>query len=82
MAQIPKYRDEAAFPRAAEYREPKPDEVLLPAQWGLSKREYFAVEALKGLLASGQIEVSNINGAVPVAIYAADRLLCELAKKS
>lgn len=54
MAQIPIYPDEAAFPRPAQKKLGLNEEreVLLPAQWGLTKRELFAAMAMQGMLAN------------------------------
>jgi len=44
-----KYADEAAFPRP-EFVGPS---LVLPTQWGLTKRELFAAMAMQGLCAEG-----------------------------
>jgi hypothetical protein len=47
---IAAYANEAAFPRPTQYREHRDEyEVLLAAQWGLTKRELFAAMAMQGL---------------------------------
>lgn len=91
VAKIPNYADEAAFPRAAQYHEPKPDEVLLPAQWGLTKRELIAAMAMQGFCANPAVFAPNpINGwqlvncsdetLNKICISHADALLAALAK--
>ncbi len=79
----PSYANEAVFPQPHLFRlmpEQKP-EILLPAQWGLTKREYFAGMAMHGFAA--QADHDTAIDPTEVAQYAvkwADALLKELAK--
>lgn len=72
---IPKYADEAAFPR----EEIKTDTLHMPAQWGLTKREYFAAMAMQGLMAAAA-QQRHIPTVVQDSVNLADALLAELEK--
>lgn len=80
---VPKYADEAAFPRDAIKSEPKSEQhlTLLPAQWGLTKRELFAAMCMQGALASGpltNLTPAAFENAASIAVMAADALLTAL----
>src|SRR5688572_4478435 len=53
MAHIPDHQHEAAFPREAVKREGMnaARDTLLPAQWGLTKLEYAAIQIAAGICA-------------------------------
>lgn len=76
MVNITSFENEAAFPRPTQYKEKDVDSVLLPAQWGLSKREYAAIQIMAGM---GDI-AGNVAGLAASAVRRADALLAELAK--
>ena len=76
MTKITSYALEAAFPRPTQYKEKDIESVLLAAQWGLSKREYAAIQIMAGM---GDVE-GHIGAAAERAVRRADALLAELAK--
>lgn len=79
----PRYADEAAFPRdAVRFSSPEErDNTLLPTQWGLTKREYFAAMAMQGLAPHyAQGGNSMAKNVARLAVENADALLAELAK--
>lgn len=51
-----------------------------PPVWGISKREYFAAAALKGILSNHQIAIENIDASILVeeAVILADALIKKL----
>lgn len=65
---VPKYADEAAYPRLQF----DGLSVVMPEQWGLTKRELFAAMAMQGLCAEG--DTFNAKKAVECA----DALLAAL----
>ena len=69
--------DESAFPRPAQLAATHDEKarLLLPAQWGLTKREYFAIMALQGLLT----QPPNVDKQTDLALEYADALLRKLA---
>jgi hypothetical protein len=75
-ATIPSYANEAAFPRPTQYREPSQDHVLLPAQWGLTKREYIAAKIMAALASEDGHCLDKAERATKMA----EALLAELAK--
>ena len=76
---VPKFGDEAAFPRDAIKSEPASERMmtLLPAQWGLTKRELFAAMAMQGHLAALGGEARHDDVARDAVAYA-DALLTAL----
>jgi len=77
MTKITSYALEAAFPRPTQYKEKDIESVLLAAQWGLSKREYAAIQIMAGM---GDVDGRHIGAAAERAVRRADALLAELAK--
>lgn len=80
---IPNYGDEAAFPRDAVKRADMNGcrDVLLPAQWGLTKREYFAALAMQGWLANkDRPQHFQPKDDMEYCVKIADCLLAALAK--
>jgi hypothetical protein len=77
-----RYADEAAFPRP-EYVGPS---IVLPTQWGLSKRELFAAMAMQGLCASvreyGPGRFIGVDELAADSVACADALLTALEKNS
>lgn len=73
MSRIPKYADEAVFPQPP--RMPlsmnEAREAILPAQWGLTKREYIATQIMAQLMH----QEGHIGSHARSAVQAADALL-------
>lgn len=84
MSTAPIYRDEAAFPQPAHKfaNAEDRDNTLLPAQWGLTKRELLAAMAMQGMLASETEEChyGDLKKLAESAVKHANALLAELAK--
>ena len=75
----PKYADEAAFPKppTMRLRTGERDMVLLPEQWGLTKRELFAAMAMQAYV---QSSAAMSEGEIALCATAmADELLARLA---
>jgi hypothetical protein len=90
VANIPKYADEAAFPRPRIESLPNDAAALtlLPEQWGLTKRELFAAMAMQGWLAGCSNAYYEFTGPASnpgvlarSCVKFADALLAELAKQ-
>ena len=82
MAIIPKYADEAAFPQ--EKQQTLDGKGLLPAQWGLTKREYMATQIAAGICSTGPGWPSSSDGYAIAerAVDIADALLAALERNS
>lgn len=75
MAHEPIYADEAAFPRAAVYRDD--GSRIYYDQWGLTRREYFAIHVLAANLRDNESYEVLAKSAVKMA----DALLAALQAK-
>lgn len=75
---IATFANEAAFPRPTQYRETDSHNVLLAAQWGLTKRELFAAMVMQGIVANKEGPAGNWEKCAAHAVKAADALLSAL----
>lgn len=76
------YEHEAVFPQPHLFRlspDQKP-QVVLPAQWGLTKRELFAAMAMQGVCGSEMYMDMSPATLAKESVLLADALLKELAK--
>lgn len=84
MSYIPEYCNEAAFPRPATPSVTDPSSILIPEQWGLTKREYIVISVLSVMCQSftdsayGAAEMDRL---ADIAMKLADALLRRLPDK-
>ena len=78
----PKYPNEAAFPQPHLMRleGERQYEVLLPAQWGLTKREYAAIRIAAGMARFKLPGTPLPESTAREAVELADAVLKELSK--
>lgn len=76
---VPQYSDEAAFPRPEQLKSEAPSMVLLPAQWGLTKRELFAAMAMQGMCSAEWAKAHAFDELARWSVEHADALLAALS---
>jgi hypothetical protein len=73
------HKDDAAFSRSATYNEHT--YTINSAQYGLTKREYFAAMAMQGISANGVFAGKHLKTIAEWSVNQADALIEELNKQ-